>query len=202
MNEKVAPLLVDGKEKQNLGRALTSPTTKRKKKSSARKRRTIDKCKWCGSKSHKIKRSKKCPFFGSTTGIVPVPQHVIGNDESPTVEVEADDVPPVVEVDDSPPVAEIDDTDTPTATEVVDDTPPVAEIGYSRPLFNIGDTTVLGMWARGPVVNGSGLILLGTKGENMVCIFQVMGKSNQKLTQRRSRRVLQVVVSLSVNVGT
>ncbi len=130
MNEKVVPLLMDGKEKENLNRALTSPTSKRKKKSSARKRRTIVKCKWCGSKSHKTKRSKKCPYFGST-------------DDSPPV-AKVDDAPPAAKADDAPPVAKADDA--PPTTES-DDTPPVAEICDSRPLFNIGDT-VLAMWSR------------------------------------------------------
>ena len=124
---KVAPLVIEGAETRKLEKALMAPEKKKKTKAKTvkcKKKKTKPKtvkCKWCGSNTHKTKRSKKCPFFGSKVPAPPAEQT-----DAPT--------PPAKKTDAPTPPAE--QTDAPTVQ--VADTPVQ---------YNIGDT-VLAMWSR------------------------------------------------------
>ena len=167
IEDKVAPLVIEGAETRKLEKALMPPGKKKKTKKKT-KAKTV-KCKWCGSNSHKTKRSKKCPFFGSK---VPAPPPAKKTD-APTPPAETTDDAPTVQVADTPKCKWCGSNShktkrskkcpffgskvpTPPPAETTDDAPtppaektdaPTVQVADTPIQYNIGDT-VLAMWSR------------------------------------------------------
>ena len=69
VNGNIANCVVNPKEQRNLARAMGGSKRPRERSQSngtTNSRKKIVKCKWCGSTSHKTRRSKECPYNGTT----------------------------------------------------------------------------------------------------------------------------------------
>ena len=96
MRINVVPIVADiGVAKDNLTKALTSPKKRKRRQATSQQSRKKSKtasaaCKWCGATSHKTKRSKSCPFFGTTLTSPPTINTQIDTDTPTTIEEHVD----------------------------------------------------------------------------------------------------------------
>ena len=127
------------------------------------KRRKITKCKWCNSTTHKTRRSKACPYFGTTlsrpptrpaTVSPPAPQPTAVETPAPQPTAVEPAVPEPTTVEPSAPeptavepTAPEPTAVEPTAPEPTAVGPPSAPPQPHRQVYNIGDN-VLAMFGR------------------------------------------------------